>query len=187
MYLTFGTRLLEGIVGPPSQGSVQTLGTNLAGKLQGRLDSDWTFSELKMQAGPSGPNTPNGGQGPTYVAALNLFGQAATSTTIPQNSAYLIRKSTGVGGRRNQGRFYFPGVLENSVNDQGVIDASQIAGQNTAFANFLAEFDTNPTFRGMFIMHSYPPGTNGPLLPPTKVTSLICQPVIATQRRRLRR
>jgi hypothetical protein len=55
------------------------------------------------------------------------------------------------------------------------------------FASFLGVLDGSATFDGMWILHSFPPGSAGPFLPPTQVISLICQPLIATQRRRLRR
>jgi hypothetical protein len=187
MYLTFGVKAGTSSTGPISPGSVTTLGTDLANTLKGRLDGDWSFTEMKMQAGPAGPNTPEGGVGPQYAQPLNIAGTSTAFGQLPVNSAHLITKKTGIGGRRNQGRFYFPAVQELGVSDLGILDNGQLSAINTAFGNFLAVLDSSTTFAGMYLLHSFPPGSSGPFLAPTRVTSLICQPVIATQRRRLRK
>jgi hypothetical protein len=187
MYLTFGTKLRDSVSGPIAPGTVVDLGTALANALKPRLDSDWTFVEMKMQQGPAGPNTPPAGVGPIFNGPLNIVGTGALTGTLPVNSAHLISKRTGQGGRRNQGRFYFPGVAEGGVNDLGILDGAQVSALNTVFASFLNVLDGHATFEGMWILHNFAPGAGGPLLPPTRVTALITQPLIATQRRRLRR
>jgi hypothetical protein len=189
MFITFGVALDPTFTGSPSVEAVLGLGNRLSIALKGRFDGDWTFTEFRMQVGPSGPGHEDETPGPVYQVALSHVGTQVLNPTLPQNSAHLVRKNTTAGGRRNRGRFYLPGVNEGGVNDVGVLDQSQITATNTALTNFLAEcFIPAELFEGMVVLHSYLAGTpSGEQMAPTPVASLVCQPVIATQRRRLRR
>lgn len=104
---------------------------------------------------------------------------------LPQNCAALVKKRTGLGGRKNRGRVYIPNVLnEAEVSDTGVITGSTVVN----FQTYADQWFVNVT------------GTVGGLYPatpmvilhrdgsaPTAVTQLVMDPVLATQRRRLRR
>jgi len=112
-----------------------------------------------------------------------------TSTGAPENGtvsgdpmtpqvAYLVKKLTALGGRRNRGRFYLPGVVESKVDGAGnVLGAFQTTIQ-TSMDDFMT--DTGAADIGVVILHS-DGGT------PTDVTSLQVEPKVATQRRRLKR
>ena len=92
--------------------------------------------------------------------------------------AYLVKKLTALGGRRNRGRFYLPGVVESKVDGAGnVLGAFQTTIQ-TSMDDFMT--DTGAADIGVVILHS-DGGT------PTDVTSLQVEPKVATQRRRLKR
>lgn len=109
---------------------------------------------------------------------------------LPQNCAALIRKNTALGGRRNQGRMFLPGILdENEVNQVGVIASFSVSAFQVAAAAMLADLTSGeqagatPVPSPMYLLHSEGGST---LPPPTIVTSLTADNVISTQRRRLR-
>jgi len=112
---------------------------------------------------------------------------------IPQNSALLVSKGTALGGRRNRGRFYVPGLLNEGVVDNvGNVSASTYQPLFTAFLeDLLVEANTNVL--EMVLFHSYEwtgdvdPGPPPGFPAPTVVTALTVNGRIATQRRRLRR
>lgn len=149
------------------------------------LDNQVTVGKPTIKLG-DGSTTPF-----EAVAAGAIALGGAAGTKLPPNVALLVKKSTGLGGRANHGRTYFPFVLENpQVNENGtIVGASQAALQTVADA-FLAQLtaDGEP----MCIAHKQfnvplPPHfvthiTTGPL-----VTSYTVEQLIATQRRRLAR
>lgn len=100
------------------------------------------------------------------------------TTGMPPNVAFLARKLTGVGGRQGRGRMFVPGVPEASVDSNGALGGTPLANFQTActaFFNDLTSADAPPV-----VLH-------GDALPPTDMTSIVALPVVATQRRRLRR
>lgn len=103
------------------------------------------------------------------------------ATALPNNCAYLVKKTTGTGGRRGQGRMYVPGVLEGDVGVNGEINSSPFstyAGNfNSLFTNLVALADVE----ALCLLHSSSPFT------PTTITGLALQTKIATQRRRMRK
>jgi hypothetical protein len=100
----------------------------------------------------------------------------------PQNVATLVRKNTGLGGRRNRGRMFLPGIPEAFTADNGIIAPANVTTLQTA-VNLLhsgALFAAS-NVDAMVLLHSTPPTT------PTVINSLDVQNLVATQRRRLRR
>jgi len=110
----------------------------------------------------------------TTAAVTGTF----SGTQMTPNVAYLLRKVTASGGRRNRGRMYLPGVNEGNVDGTGAVDGTAIGKLNTAGSDFIT--DTGAADIGLFILHS-DGGT------PTEITSFVASPKVATQRRRLRR
>lgn len=120
-----------------------------------------------------------------YEEVIGTDGGAGTDR-LPQNCALLVRKSSGVPGRRNKGRFYVPGILgESVVGDTGVISGAVVTSLQTKFDDWMDEL----TIPGAGytaaltpeIFHSTGDQT------PTPVTELQVESLIATQRQRLRR
>lgn len=98
---------------------------------------------------------------------------------LPPNCAVLVNLSSGLTGRSNRGRAYLPGVAqEDKVADSGQLEGSLLT-QLQGVVNYLGALvqDESRTIR---ILHSGV-GT------PTLVINATVNPVIATQRRRLRR
>lgn len=114
-------------------------------------------------------------------AAINITG-SGTSEFAPQNCAILVRKITTHGGRRGRGRIYLPWVVEADVSDVGALTSTAMAFINTHMNGFLTKLDTADV--PMALLHSEG-ASSTPV--PYPVVSLACDPVIATQRQRLRR
>lgn len=99
---------------------------------------------------------------------------------MPLNNSALISKVTGVGGRRNRGRMYVPGVPEASYENNGQLDVTaQVGWQSNLDAVFdLAAALAPPATPVLF--HETAPFTVTP------ITALLIVPLIASQRRRIR-
>jgi hypothetical protein len=119
--------------------------------------------------------------------AFNVPMTGSAGTLVPQNSAFLVHKRGSLPGRRHRGRMYLPGIPEAAVDDKGLLLAGNLATYNAALASFLNLIlsDTVET-ASPYVLHSQAVGAPAPP-PPTLITSLQIDPVIATQRRRLRR
>jgi hypothetical protein len=105
-------------------------------------------------------------------------------SSLPANCSVLVKKVTGVGGRKNRGRNFFPFVIaEGDVTEVGVVGAARLANLQNAADIWLDQLDTGGVgglATPMYILHS------GNEIP-TPVSNLVVDPIIATQRRRLRR
>lgn len=104
-------------------------------------------------------------------------GGGSASVASPQVAA-LVSKRTGLGGRRNRGRLYLPGVVETSVDGGGYLTGTFATDLATAVGNWLDE--TVDVEMPMVLLHGSAPSD------PTPITSLVLSPKVATQRRRLR-
>lgn len=120
-----------------------------------------------------------------FIAAHANLDGSATGEHLPQNCALLVRKNTGLGGRRNRGRCFLPGILaEGQVSAVGII-----AGQDMGTYDSLAQEWLDGINGGansdatMVLLHSEGISDTPP---PSVITSLTCDNVISTQRRRLR-
>lgn len=120
------------------------------------------------------------------VGGTELVGQGADSSlgaavneTVPANTAVLWKKVSGIAGRKNRGRMYLPwAAAENDVTEVGVISPSTVTDFQTAADAFLGDLATADV--PMVILHNSV-GT------PTSVTSLVVDPLVATQRKRIAR
>lgn len=134
------------------------------------LSSGLTLIETLVKWGPNDT-------GPFAVWGAAVPGRAS-ATTITPNVAYLINKSTALGGKANRGRMYLPGAPEQDLNPDGTLGAGVAAAVNPDLMLWHADLAGNGT--EMVVLH------NGPSAP-TPVTFLNLNPRAATQRRRLRR
>lgn len=106
-----------------------------------------------------------------------------TGSAIPANCAVLIKKSSSLAGKQNRGRLYCPGIwpTEGSVDGGGNIQGAQVTQMQGWWTAFFDLFGT-PEFADIgspVILHDGA-GT------PAPIGALTVQPLIATQRRRLR-
>jgi hypothetical protein len=147
--------------------------------MAGAFSNQFTLvrTEVLFRANPV--DIPNVGS-----SAITATGNG-TDPIMPQNNAYLIHKRTQTGGRGGRGRMFQPGVSEGAVNTVGQLVVATKNGLTTTYENFRIALAASPSVVTMVILHDLL-GANA-LHPPRPVTSLSCDAVISTQRRRLRR
>lgn len=121
----------------------------------------------------------DGGEPTVFTSQSAPVAGTSSGSSVPPNVAVLIRKSSGVSGRANRGRMFFPGVSEGLVSPAGVLDSAlitQIQGDiNSAVAAWASDL-LYPV-----ILH-----TTGSTLPPTPIVSFSIDSKVGSQRRRLR-
>jgi hypothetical protein len=100
----------------------------------------------------------------------------------------MIHKRTGNGGRHNRGRIYYPCVREGDADDLGRLLAGVVTAWNTSANTYISSCNDIAGVEGLVLLHSIPEeGVNtGVVRAPTRITTMNIDPVIATQRRRLR-
>lgn len=148
--------------------------------LMGQMSNQITLinTDVRFQEDP--PPAP-----PVVGSKANSQAGAGTGAILPQNCAYLVHKRTATGGRGGRGRMYLPGVDEAQASNIGAINLANVAGLVNSLNTLLTSINSGVTVAQMVILHD----SNGVHAadPPRVVTSLTLDPVIATQRRRLRR
>jgi len=147
--------------------------------LSGFLPSDTAFTGIQLRVGMP--------EGPPYSVfyAINYPG-IGSGKTLPQNCAVLVTKQTGRAGRTGKGRMFWPTILEDEVNGLGQIEPDYRDDLQAAWDElFVAHRDGNEEFAGapMVLLHNegVPFGAD-----PTDITYLYVDPIISTQRGRLR-
>jgi hypothetical protein len=116
---------------------------------------------------------------PPVVETIFADDGATGSDGITPNTAVLIKKSTGLGGRANRGRMYWPGVDEDSVAPTGALDSGFVSGVQVLADALIPALNVGP-FIGYVILHT----DNST---PTPITGFLVESTVATQRRRLPR
>jgi hypothetical protein len=127
-----------------------------------------------------------------YGAEINrspiILGTIAAPS--PPQVALVVRKTSGLVGRRFKGRFYVPGVLfDSTVDDAGLVTSTAVGLFQTAFTAFqttlaLAASATEASL-ALAVVHS-PPKSGAATPLPNRVQALSVQALTATQRRRIR-
>lgn len=119
-----------------------------------------------------------------WESSLTPVVGTVSGVNVPQNTAFLVRKQTELGGRRNRGRMYIPGVPESWCTGAGVVPIGNVTTINTVVSALTVGGSIVTAFGflgGPVLLHQSDSQT------PTAVVDLQCQRVVATQRRRLRR
>lgn len=155
----------------------------------GQLSAGVTLESTLCKNGPDAT-------GPSFEFIDPVPGAVAVGVGLAPNSAYLLTKSTAVGGRRGKGRTFMPGVSETVVDGAGLLTAAfQEAMQDIANAMVAGLIiESHP----MVLLHG--PATEwvlvdgqpkrvpvaGPIPEPDQVTAWTVSARVGTQRRRLR-
>lgn len=150
--------------------AAEDAGTIFADTLLVGLTDDVTFVNCHVKLGPNDT-------GAAGDFAFAVDGSGSENSATP-NVAYLLRKVTASGGRRNRGRMFLPGVAETAVNNSGVINAGALTDQQGRADSFFDDMAAADMPLELFHTET---------LAPTLLTSLAFDPRVATQRRRLRR
>lgn len=143
------------------------------------ITADWTY--LGYAATYNWVGTLYGVEAPQ-----NIVGTLAQQN-LPPNTAYLVKKSTGLAGRANRGRVYVPpyeiseGTIDNSGYLSGAGQALRQASWNTFLAAVEAITPGNTTLQLLHTSTLVDPTPNS-----TTVTAVTVDGRVATQRRRLR-
>lgn len=119
--------------------------------------------------------------GPVSGEYLQNSVGTASGTSVPINSAVLIRKQTDAGGRRNRGRMYAPSsmVTETNIDGAGFLGSGNVLIIQNTFDTAWDALADGHIFPVLY--HNEAPFT------PTPVTSWVVQGQLATQRRRMRK
>lgn len=164
--VTYGVQL-TGSVGGSTRAA--ELHDAFADAWMSQVTSQITLSETRIKYGPNSV-------GPTYSFTTAVNGTNGGPPT-PPNTAFIIEKKAALGGRKNRGRFYLPGVDGDEYLANGQISSSRLTGLISACTTF---FNALVTLESpMVILHATTSD-------PTTVTELVPDPVLGTQRRRLR-
>lgn len=170
MLSTFGLKLDGGA----NVATANSLMAAFATPFATQLATVTKLTGLKLTVGDDGD--------PLVYQSSSATASFSGGTALPQNCAFLVRKRTASGGRRNRGRMFLPGCNDNLVDELGNVTSAGQTSLQTACTAFLTAVQAVASVEEMVILHT--PTVETPL--PTVVTSLAIDPRIATQRRRLR-
>ena len=114
--------------------------------------------------------------GPSFTSSGESVGSLGGSTLAP-NTCYLVEKNTNLGGRKGRGRMFIPGTVAASMTDTGALNTTRLNAMNAACSDFLGTL--NAADLPAVLLH-------GDATAPTDIINMSTDPVLATQRRRLR-
>jgi hypothetical protein len=137
--------------------------------LMDRLSSNVTITNIHCKNGPDS-------SGVFADLATSLVG-ASPGDSNPA-TAGLVNKTTALGGRKNRGRLFLPGLIEADVAQGGQITSTARTALQTQLTNFLTDLASSDV--PMVILHTG-------IETPTLVTGLTLSSLLAVQHRRLRR
>ena len=115
--------------------------------------------------------------GPFVEHPVDIAGTSVTLESMP-NCAYLVHKSTLLGGRHGRGRLYWPGPVLSEVDNDGEVGTDARNGVTEGWEDIRVAMDTAGF--PLMLLHA----TSSPS--PTEISSFSCDNYLATQRRRLR-
>lgn len=173
MYTSLGIELVIPAPGP-NQTDTDAILNIMIDRFKAMVANDYTVGPGHCVWGNIGGDTRIDG---------SMAGEVGTNGTepLPQNSAILIRKSTGQGGRRAQGRLYVPGLDNTDVAANGSLTAAAQAALQTQADGLLTDLNALAVVDNVVLLHNSAPFDPSPIL------SLTVQKFLATQRRRMRR
>lgn len=138
----------------------------------GAMLAGWTFVGVEVTRTFAG-NPDRANFGPPIIGTGGAAGQTL-------NSALLVNKNTGLGGRKNRGRAFVPpfNLPEGSVDQAGFIAPVDRGNQQAGYLSYVNAMEAAGLF--LWLFHSDPADA------PSAIVSLLVQPQVATQRRRMR-
>jgi hypothetical protein len=174
--ITFGVQSGTKSAGEVVDAVVTALGdTNGLKKL---IDGEVTVRRIRASRGIAGPDD----EVEDRAVAIPF---AATGTALPANVSVLVHKRTSLAGRQGRGRLFLPwAVIGSNVNELGVINTVAANASQGYVTAFFAALVTGGV--PMYLLHKAAGGPDFDV-EPTRVTSLVLDPLVSTQRRRLNR
>lgn len=125
--------------------------------------------------------------GPSYYQPIGVAGEQGAASVTPNTSLVITKALLNVSGRRF-GRMFWPGVSEGNVDDKGVLGPAAVIDFNLALQDFLEAVNAvvgSPVGGSAFVVLPAKQSSSDPEY--RRVTELRCEPVVGTQRRRMRR
>jgi hypothetical protein len=171
--MTHGAQL-QGISAPSAAATIYTNASQTGSvAAAGAMSPEYAFLGVQV--------TRMEASGPVLGEFFDTIVGSGSSGSMPPNSSVLVRKSTGFGGRSGRGRMFQPPYYppETNVGPDGVIAAGNMAVLQPRYDAYLAAMSADSI--PIVLLHS------SPGLEPYEVLALSVQPMVATQRRRLRR
>lgn len=144
----------------------------LASITAAQMGGQWTFRGVTLRMWDGG----------VFEAISGRVGTGAGDPSLPSNCAFLLKKISGFAGRRNRGRMYVPFFIgsEADVDSKGrIVESQRVAIENVFRPAFHEPTDV--------ILHSKATALAPDPPAPTPIVRLDLDPLIATQRRRMRR
>jgi hypothetical protein len=121
----------------------------------------------------------------TEGAATTVIEGDLSGPLVPPQVCLLVEKRSALRGRRAQGRNFWPHMLvEDNVDDSGNVLTARLTALQTFFDDFWEALDTSGAFP---VILQGEEGISSPISPPPPVTRFVVDPLVSTQRRRLRR
>lgn len=148
------------------------------------VDDQVTFGPTEVRLG-DGSTTPL----EAFFTGTLLVGDNDSDMNPPQISC-LVKKTTGLSGRRNRGRYFMPYALQDTaVDENGVVSSATVSFLNGKQDTFLGALDSAgfPMVIANKILDSGPPPFVTDWLLGATVLNLRVENMVGTQRRRLAR
>lgn len=168
-----------------AQDTIDDFQANFNGTLRNLIDTNVAVPPPTVRLG-DGTDVPY-----EAVAAGASVNGLDANVFVPPNVAFLFKKTTGVGGRKNRGRMYLPFALATSdVGENGVIVGAAVTGGTTQSSAFLAALivDAMPlVIANKSFNTPLPPHYVTVISAGQNVTAFAAEGTVATQRRRLGR
>jgi hypothetical protein len=133
------------------------------------MAAGWTYLGATLRVGT--------GAAPLIVEAPRNVPGTGPGNSLPSNCALLVKKRTALGGRSGRGRMFVPltSVGEEGVTPNGFMSAALTGVLQGVYTSIWGAMS-------FVLLHD----SLSPVTVPTALTSLIVDPQIATQRRRMR-
>jgi hypothetical protein len=180
--ITFGMRKADAYTAT----TANDIMTEWGDEWKATIDNQVTMGPVQLRVGTSTPGENLAVSGTTTVA-----GTASRPDSLSLPQAVLVHKLTLRGGRRGKGRFYVPWALADSdVGETGRLGVDAVSALQTRANAFLAGMESISGLGGLFLLHSESSDdTENPSAPgsPDEIVSLLVDPIVGVQRRRLGR
>lgn len=111
-------------------------------------------------------------------------GTHGAQSNVPPAVALVVSKNTGLIGARHRGRMYFPGLDEDSVNEDGTIDGAEVNAWQASIDALANSLIADASIVGLDLFHDETtPGANNP----DAIVALVVRTVVGSMRPRQRR
>ncbi len=152
---------------PPNFSDVNDALEDLMGNIS--VGCTWVSTTFNLGSGAT--------DNPVHEEPAGLAG-LSSGTPAPANVALLVQKRTALGGRRERGRNYFPGLTASAIDNASHVVSATLTGLQTNWDSMVTDMAALTYTPVLF--HQTAPFT------PTPVVSFEVQPLLATQRTRMR-